>query len=92
MRESSNQRYEETKARYEEFFKNRVDLMATLVNSDVKNKKRKVSNDEDLEHMALKDKDKDDEIEILQDSNRHLQEQLEKLKDSLKVNRVIKVL
>jgi hypothetical protein len=93
MEKSWNQRYEETKARYEEFCENRVDLMATLINSsNVKNKKRKKSNEEDLEHIALKFKDKDDEIEILQDSNQHLQEQLEKLKDSLKVNRVMKLL
>ncbi len=91
MEKSWNQRYEDTKARYEEFCENRVDLMATLVNN-VKKKKRKVTNEEDLEHMALKFKDKDDEIEILRDSNQHLQEQLEKLKDSLKVNRAIKLL
>jgi hypothetical protein len=58
--------------------------MATLVNN-VKRKKRKVTNDEDLEHLALKFKDKDDEIEILRDSNQHLQDQLDKLKESLKV-------
>ncbi|XP_046438329.1 kinesin-like protein KIF20B isoform X1 [Daphnia pulex] len=86
MEKSWNQRYEDTKARYEEFCENRVDLMATLINSNVKNKKRKKTNEEDLEHMALKFKDKDDEIEILQDSNQHLQEQLEKLKDSLKAS------
>jgi hypothetical protein len=51
----------------------------------VKRKKRKVTNDEDLEHLALKFKDKDDEIEILRDSNQHLQDQLDKLKESLKV-------
>jgi hypothetical protein len=58
----------------------------------VTNKKRKkVTNEEVLEHMALKFKNKDDEIEILRDSNQHLQEQLKKLKDSLKVNRVMKL-
>jgi hypothetical protein len=92
MEKSWNQRYEDTKARYEEFCENRVDLMATLINSNVTNKKRKkVTNEEVLEHMALKFKNKDDEIEILRDSNQHLQEQLKKLKDSLKVNRVMKL-
>ena len=84
MEKSWNQRLEDTKARYEEFCENRVENMATLVN--VKRKKRKVTSEENLEHLALKFKDKDDEIEILRDSNQHLKEQLVKLKDSFKVN------
>ncbi|KAI9557627.1 Tryptophanyl-tR synthetase-like protein [Daphnia sinensis] len=85
LEKSWNQRYEDTKARYEEFCENRVDLMAQLMNNCVK-KKRKVTQEEDLEHYALKFKDKDDRIQILEDSNQHLNELVEKLKSSLKVS------
>ncbi len=112
MEESWNERYQYFKARYEEFFKNRVDLMATLVNSNVKNKKRKVINEEffftQVRDECCKEwtevgkgrwkletkmeKSWNQRYEDTRDSNQHLQEQLEKFKDSLKVNRVMKVL
>ncbi|KAK4016551.1 hypothetical protein OUZ56_031508 [Daphnia magna] len=85
LEKSWNQRYEDTKARYEEFCENRVDLMAQLMNNCVK-KKRKVTQEENLEHYALKFKDKEDRIQILEDSNQHLNELVEKLKSSLKVS------
>lgn len=78
------QRYEDTKARYEEFCENRVDLMAQYMNNCAK-KKRKMTDEEDFEHVALKFKDKDDQIEMLEDTNQHLTEIVEKLKESLKV-------
>ncbi len=84
MEASWTKRYEETKARYEEFCENRVDLMANLMNNCVK-KKRKMDDEEELEHYALKFKDKDDRIEILEESNQRLNELVEKLRDSLKV-------
>lgn len=84
MEKSWNKRYEDTKARYEEFCENRVDLMAQLMNNCAR-KKRKVDDEEDLEHLALKFKDKDDRIDILESSNQHLTELVEKLKSSLKV-------
>lgn len=58
--------------------------MAQLMNNCVK-KKRKVTQEENLEHYALKFKDKEDRIQILEDSNQHLNELVEKLKSSLKV-------
>ena len=85
MEASWTKRYEETKARYEEFCENRVDLMANLMNTCVTSKKRKVDDEEDLEHYAMKFKDKDDRIEILEDNNQRLNELVEKLRESLKV-------
>lgn len=58
--------------------------MTQLMNNCAK-KKRKVTHDENLEHYALKFKDKDDRIQILEDSNQHLNELVEKLRGSLKV-------
>ncbi len=86
LQQTWTQRYDETKARYEEFCENRVDLMAKLMdNSNKRNKKRKISESVDLEYLAVQFKDKDDQIEILEDSNARLTEMVEKLKKSLKV-------
>lgn len=84
MEQTWIQRYEETKARYEEFCENRVDLMSQVVNSCVR-KKRKVSAVEDMEQMTMKFKDKDDRIEMLESSNERLTDLVQKLKGSLKV-------
>lgn len=83
MESTWNQRYEDTKARYEEFCENRVNLMTNLMNNCMK--KRKVSNGEYLENFSHQLKDKDDRIDTLEDSNLRLSEQIEKLKRSLKV-------
>lgn len=73
------------KARYEEFAENRVELVTDLMNSRYKKKRRMVDN-EDLEDIALELKNKDDRIEMLEDSNSRLTELVEKLKNSLKVS------
>lgn len=86
MEQTWTQRYEETKARYEEFCETRVDLMAQLMDNCSKKKKRKVTEGEDLEHLALQFKDKDDRIEILEESNQRLADMVDKLKTSLKVS------
>ena len=83
MESTWNQRYEDTKARYEEFCENRVNLMTNLMNNCMK--KRKVSNGEYLENFSHQLKDKDDRIDTLEDSNLRLSEQVEKLKKNLKV-------
>ena len=87
MESTWNQRYEDTKARYEEFCENRVNLMTNLMNNCMK--KRKVSNGDYLENFSHQLKDKDDRIDSLEDSNLHLSEQVEKLKKSLKVHIVV---
>jgi len=84
MESTWNQRYEDTKARYEEFCENRVNLMTNLMNNCMK--KRKVSNGEYLENFSHQLKDKDDRIDTLEDSNLRLSEQVEKLKKNLKIS------
>ena len=84
MEKTWNERYEEMKARYEEFCENRVGLVSQLMSNCVK-KKRRMVDDEDLEDVAMKLKDKDDRIDILEESNGRLTELVEKLKSNLKV-------
>ena len=84
MEQTWMQRHEDTKARYEEFCETRVGLVTQLMDRSTR-KRRKVSESEDLELMALQFKDKDDRIEILEEANQRLTEMVEKLKASLKV-------
>lgn len=81
---SWNKRYNDTKALYEEFCENRVDLVTQLYSNCAK-KKRKASMEEDLEHTALKFKAKDDQIELLEETNERLNSLVETLRNSLKV-------
>ena len=89
MESTWNQRYEDTKARYEEFCENRVNLMTNLMNNCMK--KRKVSNGEIMDNVTHQLKDKDDRIDLLQDSNLRLAEHVEMLKKSLKVTRIVEI-
>ena len=81
---SWNQRHEDTKARYEEFCENRVNMLTNLMNNCMK--KRKFNDDEEIESIALQLKNKDDEIDSLEDANQHLTELVEKLRNNLKVH------
>jgi hypothetical protein len=82
---SWNQRYNDTKALYEEFCENRVDLVTQLYSNCAK-KKRKGSLEEDFEHTALQFKAKDDRIELLEESNERLNSLVDTLRNSLKVS------
>lgn len=84
MEKTWNERYEDLKNRYEEFCENRVGLVSQLMSNCVK-KKRRMVEDEDFEDVAMKLKDKDDRIDILEDSSSRLSELVDKLKASLKV-------
>ena len=85
MNERWKQRYDDTKARYEEFCENRLDNMSEYISNCSKRKRKVTEEEEDLEHLALKFKSNEDRIDMLEQSNTHLTEVVAKLKQSLKV-------